>query len=82
MVCLLPDVINSAGLVLDIGGVVLLFIYGLPSEVNKSGGVIIEWPDPNSEQEQRKWKSYKRRSHWGLFLLVFGFLLQLVSNWL
>ena len=38
IVCLLPDVINSAGLAFDIGGVILLFCYGLPAEVSKSGG--------------------------------------------
>ena len=82
IVCLLPDVINSAGLALDIGGVILLFCYGLPEEVSKSGGITIEWGNPGSEQGQRKWKRYKRRSTWGLFLLVLGFFLQLVSNWL
>ncbi len=82
IVCLLPDVINSAGLAFDIGGVILLFRYGLPAEVSKSGGTRLEWGNPDSEQEQRKWKRYKRRSNWGLFLLVLGFFLQLVSNWL
>ena len=35
--CLLPDVINSVGLFLDIGGVILLFFYGLPEEVSQTG---------------------------------------------
>ena len=34
----IPDVINSVGLVFDIGGVILLFRYGLPEDGSKTGG--------------------------------------------
>ena len=79
MLC--PDVINSAGLVLDIGGVILLFLYGLPDDVRKDGEsrLLLEAVD---EEEIKKWKRYKRRSRLGLAFLVSGFSLQLVSNWL
>ena len=80
--CPLPDVINSAGLALDIAGVILLFIYGLPEDVSKSGGMVIGYPNHDKEKEVRKWKSYKKKSYLGLVLLVLGFLLQLVSNWI
>ena len=75
---MLPDVINSTGLALDIGGVILLFIYGLPAEVRKEQ--IIYWGEGKEQVE--KWKHYKKLSNLGLILLVIGFLLQLVSNWI
>ena len=75
------DVINSVGLALDIGGVILLFIYGLPEPISETGAVhlIVETP---SKEEADKWKRYKKKSYLGLVLLVLGFSLQLVSNWL
>ena len=36
MTCLSPAVISSAGLILDILGVILLFYYGLPEEISKN----------------------------------------------
>ena len=81
IVCLLrPEVVNSAGLALDIGGVILLFFYGLPEEISKTGAGHLTWGE--DKEEAKKWKRYKRRSRWGLVLLVWGFFLQLVSNWL
>ena len=79
IVCLLrPDVVNSAGLVLDIGGVVILFCYGLPAEIRKEHLLSVG----ENEKQVRKWNHYKRISRLGLGLLVLGFSLQLVSNWL
>ena len=65
-----------------VGGVVLLFLYGLPENISEHGGIVIEQPNPDREEEVEKRKRYKRRSRWGLVLLVLGFFLQLVSNWL
>ena len=81
MTCLSPAVISSAGLILDILGVILLFYYGLPEEISKTGrGDLFTWG--SHEEEAKKWKRYKKRSYWGLALLVLGFSLQLVSNWI
>ena len=79
--CLLPDVINSVGLALDILGVILLFLYGLPEEISKTGARHLVLEDEEKE-EVEKWKRYKKKSYLGLALLVIGFSLQLVSNWL
>ena len=75
------DVINSVGLALDIGGVILLFIYGLPEPISKTGATNLIVETQNNEDVE-KWKRYKKKSYLGLALLVLGFSLQLVSNWL
>ena len=77
---LCPDVINSVGLVFDIGGVVLLFRYGLPENVSKTGATFLSLS--RNEEAVNKWKRYKKISYLALGLLVSGFSLQLVSNWL
>ena len=78
---LCPDVINSVGLVFYIGGVILLFRYGLPEDISKTGETSFLLADVN-EEEADKWKRYKKISYLALVFLVFGFFLQLVSNWL
>ncbi len=75
---MLPDVINSAGLALDIVAVILLFFYGLPAEVRKEQ--MMTWGE--DAEQVRKWNRNKKISRLALALLVFGFLLQLVSNWM
>ena len=78
---LCPDVINSVGLVFDIGGVILLFFYGLPADVSKTGETSFLLADAN-EEEANKWQRYNKISYLALVFLGFGFFLQLVSNWL
>lgn len=77
-----PQGIGSIGLVLDIIGALLLFRYGLPQEVSRSGyAVLIAEGYPESEEaERKKARHYDRMGHLGLGLLVFGFVLQLVGN--
>lgn len=69
MLC--STIITSIGLVSDILGVILIYFWGLP----------------NREHEKVKWecdpiirKRMKKRSKWGLILLIFGFVLQLLGN--
>lgn len=71
--------INSIGLFLDILGVVLLFIYGLPKDMAKDGHQFIT-ANPTDESV-RKYKLYNRLSYVALAMLIIGFLLQIVSNW-
>lgn len=73
--------INSIGLILDIIGVVILFKYGLPSEVSKDGQVFIA-ASPHNEEERRKYRKFQLWSKFGLGLLVVGFGLQIISNYL
>lgn len=71
------SVLVSIGLALDIAGVVLLFVYGLPHPSVLAG--VLDW---TSTKEGRK-KTDKRvrvLSRLGLALLVTGFALQLVGN--
>jgi hypothetical protein len=75
MRALLQDylVINSAGLTLDVAGVMLLFRFGLPEAVRRAG--LAYW---NGDEE--KMRLYDRLGRAGLALLIGGFLLQLLSN--
>ena len=76
--------INSLGLALDIIGVILLFIFGLPSRFVTDGPpreLLSFGVDTDGvEQWKKKWKRYDRWSRFGLVLLVVGFVLQIVSN--
>ena len=75
------DIVNSMGLILDIAGVALLFKYGLPAEVREMGGTLIVWGGGKSDDEaKREHRHYRRMSRIGLGCLIFGFILQLVSN--
>lgn len=62
------------GLALDIFGVVMLFLYGLPSRMPSADA--FTWGAPSEAEGKRfKWKSYA-----GLGLLVVGFALQIVGT--
>lgn len=81
MVVPLATIVNSIGLVLDIAGALLLWKYGLPESISREGHVHLVL-EKNNEEEKAKAKKYDRWSRLGLFLLVSGFFLQLVSNFL
>jgi hypothetical protein len=74
-------VVNSAGLFLDIVGVILVWRFGLPQDVRRSGTsyLLLEETD---EAQIAKGKLYDKIAHLGIGLLVVGFGLQLVSNFL
>ena len=79
--------VNSVGLALDILGVILLFCYGLPPDVHPGrGGTTIRWGGGDTpaeiEEKTKRYKRYKRNSWVALGLLVLGFTLQIISNWL
>jgi hypothetical protein len=70
---------NIIGLLLDIFGVVILFLFGLPPSINKKGHInlILEQADDN---EIAKASRYEKISYFGLTLILLGFLFQLFSN--
>jgi hypothetical protein len=69
--------INSIGLVVDIVGTLILFKYGLPSDVMPNGIIVKSMAGVD---EKDKFDKYKKRSKWGLGFLIGGFALQLTSN--
>jgi hypothetical protein len=72
--------INSAGLLLDIIGAWLLWRYGLPEPISKTGAVhlIAEQTD---QAEIDKATRYERWARIGMTFLILGFALQLISNY-
>ena len=69
----LPTIINSAGLVIDIIGVILVYKYGIP---NRSAET---W---RSEYDEPKEEKLKKISNYGMIFIGIGFFLQLISNWI
>lgn len=69
---------NIIGLLCDIVGAILLFFFGLPSDLNKKG-LIFRVLDQVDEAEIKKWKVYDFWSKIGIFLIVAGFCFQLYS---
>ena len=63
---------NSIGLLLDIAGVVLLFNFGLPEKVSRSGtsAFLLEETD---FAEKAKAAKYDRWGRCGIVLLITGF---------
>lgn len=75
------QLVSSVGLCLDIIGAVLVWRYGLPSEVDPEGRQFIAASD-RDPNEVAKARVYRRLQHLGIGSLVVGFTLQLVGNWL
>lgn len=75
-----PAILNIIGLCLDILGVVLLFIFGLPAEVNRSGAV--GWQIGTTEEGPAKARFYDWMSRFALLALVVGFGFQIWANFL
>ena len=62
----------SIGLLLDMGGVVGLFLYGLPLALSRDGHVYID-AEHVDEQESRKARNFDRRAKFALLALIAGF---------
>jgi len=73
-------IINSFGLMLDIVGAVMIFVYGLPSKWQEgSGRALEETPEEEMIRDAGNMR-LKGRAKIGLGLLIAGFAFQLVSN--
>ena len=77
----LPKVINSLGLICDIFGALLIFKYGLPESISRTGAEPIQFVT-TSEANKAKARRYNTCSRVGLILLAIGFVFQLASNWI
>ena len=75
-----PEVVNTLGLLLDIVGVVLLFRFGLPPDVSRTGAV--GWTLGTDEAEALKARRYDCWSWTALALIVTGFVLQIIAAWM
>ena len=67
--------ISALGLFLDIIGVLLLWRFGLPPDIRRSGHsyVLLEVED---ESEKKKAKLYDKISHVAILIIVLGFAFQ------
>ena len=72
--------LNTLGLILDIIGVIILFKFGLPADVSKEGHIGMAFQGTNTD-DIKKYKKFDIWSRIGLGLLILGFLLQIVSNY-
>ena len=72
-------ILNIVGLCFDIFGVILLFLFGLPSTVDPEGHIFVVAHDKD-ETEIEKAIVYLRWGRIGLGLLIFGFVLQAAGN--
>ena len=75
------NIVNSIGLVCDIIGALLIWRYGLPEAISRVGVVYrsVTQVDPTEIDKARRYDCIARC---GIALLVGGFALQLVSNFL
>lgn len=90
---MMPEIVNSTGLIANIAGVALAFFYGFPQPSHVEGvGLGLE-PATYIEQlgrtaaeldaEARALKSrYLSLSRLGLALMALGFVLQLIATWI
>ena len=71
--------INVLGLVFDIIGVLMLFVFGLPADLNKNG-YIFKVNEEEDEEQKSKWRKYDKFSKIALTAIIIGFLMQMLST--
>ncbi len=76
------NIVNSLGLFLDIVGVCLIFWFGLPKWIPRDGEPLIIDGGTAGEDPKPKPDRYTLGNRIGLGLLICGFILQLVSNFI
>lgn len=76
-----PTTLNTIGLSLDLIGVVLLFFFGLTKNISKEGDTYIIHDMYPNKKEIKKWKIFNTASIIGFFLVILGFLFQIISNY-
>ncbi len=73
--------INSLGLFLDIVGAALIFKYGLPEDIKRDGSMDMSYEETDKNQIKLG-RIYDIRSAIGFTLLIVGFILQIISNYI
>jgi hypothetical protein len=75
-----PALVNSIGLVLDIVGALMVWVFGLSPLLTSEGEVLtVDYADGRSTKRIQR---CNRLSNLGMLLVVGGFVCQLVSNFL
>lgn len=74
--------ITNIGLIFDVLGALMLFIFGVPREPfwRSTEQVVVNKPDGNSKKERFYSILYGIAEYLGLLLLIIGFLLQLCGS--
>lgn len=73
------DLINSVGLLFDVVGAFLIFRFGVATIIDTGGRDIVVGGQIGNEEAAKIYR-HKRLSKIGLGLLLFGFILQFISN--
>lgn len=71
--------LSPLGLIFDIIGAFLIFKYGLPEEISRSGSSYMV-NDDHSPDEKTLAAKYDKLSKIGFSLLIAGFILQLIPS--
>jgi len=71
--------ISSIGLILDIIGAIIIFRFGLPENISRTGNQYIV-TSRKDQSEIDKAKLYDFMSLIGISLLIIGFILQGIAN--
>lgn len=77
----LPRLVNACGLIFDIIGVLLLWKFGLPESINRSGEITMCFggTDENAIAKAAKYDKYAKVA---LVFIIGGFTLQFISNFI
>ena len=70
--------LNIVGLLFNIIGVILIWRYGLPADINREGHVILVL-EGKDEKEKSLAHKYDIMSRIGMFLLILGFVCQFIA---
>lgn len=77
----LPRLVNACGLILDIIGVLLLWKFGIPETLSRSGHSFVFFAGI-SKDEVIKASRYNKYAKVALTLIIGGFALQFISDFL
>lgn len=77
---MLPEIVNTVGLIANMAGVVVAFFYGFPQPSHEEA-VFLVTAEATPDITKRK-KRYSILSQAGLLLMFVGFALQLVATWI
>ena len=78
----LHQCVITFGLLLDVVGVILLYMYGLPSRYPEHGMNVLCGSDEDKTKVSRTQARFKFGSRLGILLLCTGFVLQIAGTWM